>query len=170
MAGNSSARENAGEVSSLALIAAVEQGFCVTELERLAKAVAPNDTNFKYRIVRKATLTRRIRSAGATMVTKEKKTGGDWTKIVPVLATDKVSKAPTAGRLSPEESARVARLRKVWKNALKVWGNENSARAFLFRPHPLLEGRLPIDVVLTTEFGGPAVEDILGRLQFGSAA
>jgi hypothetical protein len=41
---------------------------------------------------------------------------------------------------------------------------------FLFRPHPLLEGRRPLDVVLASEFGRPIVEGILGRLKFGSAA
>jgi len=51
-----------------------------------------------------------------------------------------------------------------------VWGSDDAARAFLFRPHPMLEGQRPIDVVLANEFGRPLVEGILGRLQYGSAA
>jgi putative toxin-antitoxin system antitoxin component (TIGR02293 family) len=54
--------------------------------------------------------------------------------------------------------------------ARDVWGGEDAARAFLFRPHPMLEGQRPVDVVLATEFGRPLVEGILGRLQYGSAA
>ena len=73
-------------------------------------------------------------------------------------------------RLSAEEGSRVARLAAVWDLALEVWGSEDAARAFLFRPHPLLDGRLPVDVVLTNEFGRPLVEGILGSLQYGSAA
>lgn len=73
-------------------------------------------------------------------------------------------------RLSPEESERVARLAEIWKAAQDTWGDEAEARAFLFRPHPMLEGRRPIDVVLNSEFGAGLVTDILGRLKYGSAA
>jgi putative toxin-antitoxin system antitoxin component (TIGR02293 family) len=73
-------------------------------------------------------------------------------------------------RLSPNESDRVARLAKVWGLAKNVWQTNEDARAFLFRPHPLLTGRRPIDVALATEIGARLVEEILGRLKFGSAA
>ncbi|MBV9777902.1 MAG: DUF2384 domain-containing protein, partial [Acetobacteraceae bacterium] len=79
-------------------------------------------------------------------------------------------KGTATARLSPEESARVARLAQVWALALEVWGGEEEARAFLFRPHPMLDERRPIDVVLANEFGRPLVEGILGALQYGSAA
>ena len=72
--------------------------------------------------------------------------------------------------LSPDEGAKVARLAEVWAMARDVWGDDAAARAFLFRPHPMLEGERPVDVVLATEFGRPLVEGILGRLQYGSAA
>jgi putative toxin-antitoxin system antitoxin component (TIGR02293 family) len=130
------ARRKSRDASPLSLIAAVEKGVSVASLERLARAVAPHDGNFRFRLVPKATLARRTR-AGA--------------------------------RLFPEESARVARLEKVWAAACDVWGGAEAARDFLFRSHPLLKGRLPIDVVLGTEFGGPAVEQILGRLKYGTA-
>ena len=45
-----------------------------------------------------------------------------------------------------------------------------AARDFLFRPHPMLEDELPVDVVLRSEFGAELVIDILGRLKYGSAA
>lgn len=72
--------------------------------------------------------------------------------------------------LSREESARLARLAKVWALAEEVWGGTEPARDFLHRPHPMLEDRRPIDVTLDNEFGADLVEGILLRLRFGSAA
>ena len=120
----------------LDLIADVETGYAVAVLDRVARAVAPEDAGFRYRLVPKATLARR---------------------------------AQTGGVLSAEESARVARLEKVWRAALEVWADPPAARAFLFRPHALLQSRAPIDLVLASEFGGPLVEQLLGALQNGSA-
>jgi putative toxin-antitoxin system antitoxin component (TIGR02293 family) len=71
-------------------------------------------------------------------------------------------------RLSREQSDHVARVARVWILALDVWKTPENARAFLMRAHPLLEGRRPIDVTLTTE-GARLIEGILGRLSYGSA-
>lgn len=73
-------------------------------------------------------------------------------------------------RLTPEESAKLARLAEVWAQARATWGGDAAAREFLARPHPMLDGRAPLDVVLASEFGRPIVEGILGRLRYGSAA
>jgi putative toxin-antitoxin system antitoxin component (TIGR02293 family) len=90
-------------------------------------------------------------------------------RVVPraTLARRRVARP---ARLGPEESARVARLAEIWTQARSVWGSDGEARAFLFRAHPLLGGRPPMDVVLESEFGRLAVAEILGRLQHGSAA
>jgi putative toxin-antitoxin system antitoxin component (TIGR02293 family) len=72
-------------------------------------------------------------------------------------------------RLTPEESARVARLASVWAFAKDVWKSDEAAHDFMFRPHMLLEMRRPIDVVLASEFGRPLVENILGGLKYGTA-
>ncbi len=72
-------------------------------------------------------------------------------------------------RLTVEEGAKVARLAKVWSSAMEVWRTEENARAFLFRPHVLLSSRKPIDVALGTDLGARLVEEILGRLKYGSA-
>jgi putative toxin-antitoxin system antitoxin component (TIGR02293 family) len=72
--------------------------------------------------------------------------------------------------LSAEEGTRLARLARVWSLALDVWGDETEARDFLFRPHAMLEDKLPIDVVIQSEFGAEMVADILGSLKYGSAA
>lgn len=71
---------------------------------------------------------------------------------------------------SPIDSDRLARFARVWTLAREVWGNDQDARAFLFNPHMMLEGRPPVDVALATETGTSLVEGLLGRLHYGSAA
>lgn len=73
-------------------------------------------------------------------------------------------------RLSAEESDRLARVARVWSQAVELWGADEAAQRFLTEPHPLLGGRVPGELVTETEIGARAVEDLLGRLQFGSAA
>jgi len=73
-------------------------------------------------------------------------------------------------RLTPSEGGLVARLARIWSAAIDTWKDDEAARSFLFRPHPLIEGRTPVDVVLASEFGAGLVEDILGRLKYGTAA
>jgi putative toxin-antitoxin system antitoxin component (TIGR02293 family) len=120
------------------VIARIERGLPVAALDRVARLVAPDDANLKYRIVSRATFARRKKRQGQ--------------------------------RLTADESDRLARLAKVWAFAREVWGGDAEARAFLLRPHMMLEGRRPIDVALGTELGARLVEDILGRLKYGSAA
>ena len=76
----------------------------------------------------------------------------------------------TSNRLSPEEGARLARLARVWSEALDVWDGEAEARDFLFRPHPMAEDKRPVDLVIQSEFGAELVTDILGGLRYGTAA
>jgi putative toxin-antitoxin system antitoxin component (TIGR02293 family) len=121
----------------------VEKGLPLTALERVAKAVAPDDAAFAYRMVARATLGRRRRAR-------------------------RHAGSAAASRLSSEEGARVARLAGVWTIAREVWGSDEAARRFLFEPHPLLENRRPVDVVLANELGRPLVEGILERRQYGS--
>ena len=96
--------------------------------------------------------------------------------LEPALRYRIVAKATLAHRrktkqgLSREESARLARGAKILSLAEDVWGSLDEARAFLYRPHPMLEDRRPIDVTLDNEFGAELVEGILQRLRFGSAA
>lgn len=73
-------------------------------------------------------------------------------------------------RLSAAESADVARLARIWAFAKEVWGSQEEARGFMFRSHPLLEDRRPIDIALGSELGARLVENVLGGLLYGSAA
>ncbi|MCA3366180.1 MAG: DUF2384 domain-containing protein [Roseomonas sp.] len=129
----------------LPLIEAVEHGLSLTALDRVAHSLAPTDGAFVYRLVSRPTLMRRRRARATT-------------------------KAAPAARLSAVEGARLARLAAVWALALEVWGSEDAARRFMFEAHPMLEGRVPVDLVLESELGRPVVEGILGRLMYGSAA
>lgn len=73
--------------------------------------------------------------------------------------------------LNATESQRLARIARVWARALDVYQDDDEiARAFLRRPHPLLHQRTPLDVAAESDLGAQAVEDILGRLEYGSVA
>ncbi|MDB5407981.1 MAG: hypothetical protein JWL84_2893 [Rhodospirillales bacterium] len=122
--------------SPFEMIQRIQDGFPLSALERISVDVAPNDANFKYLIVPRATFGRRKKLT----------------------------------RLTSDESDRVVRLAQVWVLAREVWGGDDEARAFLFRPHMMLEGKRPIDVAMATDMGARLVEDILGRLKYGSAA
>jgi putative toxin-antitoxin system antitoxin component (TIGR02293 family) len=73
-------------------------------------------------------------------------------------------------RLTPAESYRLARIANIWLHAVAVWKSDGAARDFLLRPHMMLENRRPIDVALASEVGAELVDQILGRLAYGSAA
>ena len=68
--------------------------------------------------------------------------------------------------LSTEESQKAERLARVFSFAVEVWGNEEGAREFMQKAHPMLEDRTPFEASLN-ELGARQVEQILGRLMFG---
>lgn len=72
--------------------------------------------------------------------------------------------------LNPEHSERLALLAAVWATAVDVYKDEETARLFLQRPHQLLHGRTPLEVAAESWAGARSVEQILGRLKYGSAA
>jgi putative toxin-antitoxin system antitoxin component (TIGR02293 family) len=72
--------------------------------------------------------------------------------------------------LSPQQSERLAQLAEVWAMARAIYQDDETARTFLQRPHPLLHGRTPLAVAAESWAGARTVEQILGRLKFGSAA
>ena len=131
-------RKNPARTSSaLGIMSDLEKGLPLSALDRMAHAVAPEDTSFAYRLVPRATLARR--------------------------------RSQHSPRLTPEESARVARLAAVWAFAKDVWKSDEAARRWLFAPHMMLDNRRPVEVVLASEFGRPLVENILGGLKYGTA-
>jgi putative toxin-antitoxin system antitoxin component (TIGR02293 family) len=72
--------------------------------------------------------------------------------------------------LTPVESERLQRVARVWAAAVDVFKTEDLARQFLTRPHPMLEHQAPLDVALRNTPGLEAVESLLGRAKYGSAA
>lgn len=113
----------------------VEDGLPVAALERLARAIAPDDASFIGAVVPKATLSRR--------------------------------RASPAETLSVEEGNKVARLAKVWAFALGVWQDEDDARRFLGREHPMLDNRRPRDLAAASDPGADAVINVMGRGAYG---
>jgi putative toxin-antitoxin system antitoxin component (TIGR02293 family) len=114
----------------------LDKGLPVKSIYRIADAIAPDDREFRYRIVPKAT-----------------------------FARIKLKRR----RLNKPQSELVTRLAEVWTDALRVWKTENDSRSFLYRNHPLLENRRPVDVAFQSEVGAQLVRDILGRLEHGTA-
>lgn len=74
-----------------------------------------------------------------------------------------------SARLTADESNRLTRIAGVWTHAVQVWKDPEAARGFLFRPHPMLEGRRPIDMAFATELGAGLVDRLLGGLEYGVA-
>ena len=74
------------------------------------------------------------------------------------------------GKLTPAESDRVVRLASTWLMARDTFGDEVKAQRFLAREHALLGGRRPIDLARANGAGAEAVEQVLGRLRYGTAA
>lgn len=72
-------------------------------------------------------------------------------------------------KLSVDESERAERLARVFATATYVWDGDADAQLFLTTPHPMLQGRTPLDVSLT-ELGARRVEELLWRLHYGIAA
>ena len=71
--------------------------------------------------------------------------------------------------LSADESAKVERLARIIATTEYVWNSPDAAPLFLNTPHPLLQGRTPLDVSMT-ELGARRVEELLWQLFYGLAA
>ena len=69
-------------------------------------------------------------------------------------------------RLSAEESERTERLARVVALAEGLWDEQREARAFLNRPHPLLDGETPLNVA-RTELGARRVERLFHDVDHG---
>ena len=63
-------------------------------------------------------------------------------------------------RLSANESERTERLARVIAMAENIWRDQAETRAFLNRPHPLLDGQTPVNTA-RTELGARRVEQLL---------
>lgn len=72
--------------------------------------------------------------------------------------------------LSREMSERLYEVSRVVVVAERLYGGDSdAARGFLTRPHPLLGGRLPIDLATASSAGADAVVNLLRRADAGVA-
>jgi len=69
-------------------------------------------------------------------------------------------------RLRLAESERVERLARVMAIAEQVWEDREDAREFLREPHPMLDGKSPLEMA-ETELGARRVERLLMSLEYG---
>ena len=68
--------------------------------------------------------------------------------------------------LSPAESDRLIRTRRLFEHALTVFDDDADARAWLSTPNDALSGESPLSL-LDTDAGVRLVEEVLTRLEFG---
>lgn len=90
-------------------------------------------------------------------------------RLIPKATLERRRKSPSQ-RLTSEEGNRLARLAKVFSFALDIYGVPEKAREFLTRPHPMLDGKPPLDVALATGPGADLVVNLLGRAAYGGGA
>jgi putative toxin-antitoxin system antitoxin component (TIGR02293 family) len=90
-------------------------------------------------------------------------------RLIP-KATLERRRRSSSKRLTSEEGDRLARLAKVFSFALDIYREPEKAREFLSRPHPMLDGKAPLDVALTTSPGADLVVNLLGRLAYSGGA
>lgn len=90
-------------------------------------------------------------------------------RLIPKATLERRRKSPSQ-RLTSEEGDRLARLAKVFSFALDIYQAPDKAREFLSRPHPMLDGKPPLDVALATGPGADLVLNLLGRAAYGGGA
>jgi putative toxin-antitoxin system antitoxin component (TIGR02293 family) len=73
------------------------------------------------------------------------------------------------GRLSHDESDRLARLARLAVRAGEALGSAEKAQRWLGKPNRALNGMRPLDL-LSSDTGAVLVEDVLGRVEHGVAA
>jgi putative toxin-antitoxin system antitoxin component (TIGR02293 family) len=71
--------------------------------------------------------------------------------------------------LSRDDSEKLWQVARVYLLVRSLYGNDEYARAFLFRPHPLLDQRRPIDLATDSAVGAALVEDLVFAADAGVA-
>lgn len=87
-----------------------------------------------------------------------------------VFSLSTLQQGQKSGSLTAEESDMVVRLAATWLMARGTFGDTEKAQRFLTQEHPLLRGRPPLELAGASTAGAQSVEQLLGRLKYGSAA
>jgi putative toxin-antitoxin system antitoxin component (TIGR02293 family) len=86
-------------------------------------------------------------------------------RLIPKATLERRRKS-VSKRLTSEEGDRLARLAKVFGFALDIYQDAGKARAFLSRPHAMLDDKPPLEVALATGPGADMVINLLGRAAY----
>jgi putative toxin-antitoxin system antitoxin component (TIGR02293 family) len=89
-------------------------------------------------------------------------------KLIPLLGMSKATlhRRKIQGRLEPDESDHVLRFARLMGYAAEVLESPENARRWLSSPQVGLGGAIPLEYA-KTEVGARAVEDLLGRIEYG---
>jgi len=100
----------------------------------------------------------------------EQLAGGDKAKIVRLEwgVVPRTTLERRDKQLSPQESERTERVARLFVHARRALGTAAEAREFMTAPHPLLDGRSPMDTA-KTDLGTRRAEQILNALEYGLA-
>jgi putative toxin-antitoxin system antitoxin component (TIGR02293 family) len=71
--------------------------------------------------------------------------------------------------LSKDDSEKLWQIARVYVEAMRHYRDEDDAVGFLFRSHPLLEGRRPIDLAKESAAGAALVLSLLAEAEAGVA-
>lgn len=83
------------------------------------------------------------------------------------ISASTLARRQQSGRLTPEESDRIARIAKVFSDAVELFeGDKSSARQWLLTPSEALGGETPLKYS-QSELGAREVEKLIGRLEHG---
>jgi putative toxin-antitoxin system antitoxin component (TIGR02293 family) len=99
----------------------------------------------------------------------ERESGLPTTAIAQILRLPRrtLSRRKATGRLSDLESERLIRLVGLYQKTLDLFeGDSVAARTWLSSPQSALARRVPL-ALAETELGARAVEDLIGRLEYG---
>jgi putative toxin-antitoxin system antitoxin component (TIGR02293 family) len=96
--------------------------------------------------------------------------GGDKARVAALEwgVVPKTTLERRAAQLSPQESERTERVARLFVQARRALGSEAEARDFMTAPHPMLDGRSPLDAA-RTDLGTRRAERLLTALEYGLA-
>jgi len=85
------------------------------------------------------------------------------------LPKSRVGAPAAAGHAAAVRSSAAPARARIRKLAVQVWENEGDAEQFLSTPHPMLDGKTPLDLARTPE-GSQRVTELLLKLEYGLPA
>jgi len=106
-----------------------------------------------------------------TMTSFLSASGVEWKDVYEVVIPARTLKHRRSRResLSSDESDKLARLVRIFDQAVAVFGDAERARNWLGAPKKRFDQRTPLQM-LRTDLGGRMVEEMLGQIDYGMFA